>query len=124
MAVWITWSGRERSSQTQYCQCRGSGSSTLLHPIDKSLFSLVFTFLDGDLLHTKALMSRTKTNEYVILSIEPTNLGGYWVISYQDPQGITGQESIQALDSYEASIKFRNQKIQESKANLIQKAQK
>ena len=29
MAVWITWSGRERSSQTQYCQCRGSGSSTL-----------------------------------------------------------------------------------------------
>jgi len=68
-------------------------------------------------------MSATKTNEYVILSIEPTNLGGHWVITYQNPQGITEQESIQALDSYEASVKFRNQKIQESKANIIRKAQ-
>ena len=96
----------------------------LIHPIDKSLFSLVFTFLDADLLHLKALMSATQKNEYVIQSIEPTNLGGYWVITYQDPQGITGQESIQALDSYEASIKFRNQKIQESKAKVIRQSQK
>jgi hypothetical protein len=88
------------------------------------LFSLVFTFLDADLLHLKALMSATQKNEYVIQSIEPTNLGGYWVITYQDPQGITGQESIQALDSYEASIKFRNQKIQESKAKVIRQSQK
>ena len=68
-------------------------------------------------------MSAAKKNEYVILSIEPTNLGGYWVITYQNPQGITEQESIQALDSYEASVKFRNQKIQESKANIIRKVQ-
>jgi len=69
-------------------------------------------------------MSRNKTNEYIILSIEPTNLGGHWVITYQNPQGITEQESIQALDSYEASIKFRNQRIQEAKAKVIREAQK
>jgi hypothetical protein len=69
-------------------------------------------------------MSATKTNEYVILSIEPTEPGNYWVITYQNPQGITEQESIQALDSYEASVKFRNQKIQESKAKVIRPAQK
>ena len=69
-------------------------------------------------------MSRTKTNEYVILSIEPTKLGDYWVITYQDRRGSTEQESIQALDSHEAFIKFRNQKIQESKAKVIRPAQK
>jgi hypothetical protein len=67
-------------------------------------------------------MSRNKTNEYAILSIEPTNLGGYWVITYQNLQGITEQESIQAPDSYEASVKFRNQKIQEAKAKVIKPA--
>jgi hypothetical protein len=69
-------------------------------------------------------MSRNKTNEYVILSIEPTKLGHYWVITYQNLQGITEQESIQALDSYEASVKFRNQKIQEAKVKVIRPAQK
>ena len=69
-------------------------------------------------------MSRKKTNEYVILSIEPTKLGHHWVITYQNLQGITEQESIQALDSYEASIKFRNQKIQEAKEKVIKPAQK
>ena len=69
-------------------------------------------------------MSRNKTNEYVILSIEPTQLGHYWVITYQNLQGITEQESISALDSHEASIKFRNQKIQEAKAKVVKPAQK
>jgi len=46
MAVWITWSGRERSSQTQFCQCRGSGSST---PIYKSLFRLDLVLQNKDL---------------------------------------------------------------------------
>ena len=69
-------------------------------------------------------MSATKTNEYVILSIEPTTLGGHWVITYTNSKGITDKESIEAHDSYEASIKFRNQRIQESKANIIRKAQK
>jgi hypothetical protein len=68
-------------------------------------------------------MSRNKTNEYVILSIEPTKLGHYWVITYQNSKGITEQESISALDSHEASIKFRNQKIQEAKAKVIKPAQ-
>jgi hypothetical protein len=69
-------------------------------------------------------MSRNKTNEYIILSIEPTQLGHYWVITYQNLQGITEQESISALDSHEASIKFRNQKIQEAKAKVVKPAQK
>jgi hypothetical protein len=69
-------------------------------------------------------MTRNKTNECVILSIEPTEVGHYWVITYQNFQGITEQESISALDSHEASIKFRNQKIQEAKAKAVKPAQK
>ena len=48
MVGWITWSGRERSSQTQFLPVPGVW---LIHPIYKSLFSLVFVFLDGDLYH-------------------------------------------------------------------------
>ena len=69
-------------------------------------------------------MSRNKTNEYVILSIEPTELGNHWVITYQDPKGMTDKESVEALDSNEAFIKFRNQRIQESKVKVIRKAHK
>ena len=48
MVGWITWSGRERSSQTQFLPVPGVW---LIHPIYKSLFSLVFVFLDSDLCH-------------------------------------------------------------------------
>ena len=41
MVGWITWSGRERSSQTQFLPVPGAW---LIHPIDKSLFSLRFIF--------------------------------------------------------------------------------
>ena len=39
MVGWITWSGRERSSQTQFLPVPGVW---LIHPIYKSLFVLVF----------------------------------------------------------------------------------
>jgi len=41
MVGWITWSGRERSSQTQFLPVPGVW---LIHPIYKSLFSLRFIF--------------------------------------------------------------------------------
>ena len=69
-------------------------------------------------------MSRNKTLEYVILSIEPTDLSNHWVITYQTPRGVTEQESVEAFDSNDAFIKFRNQRIQELKAKVIRKAQK
>jgi hypothetical protein len=54
---------------------------------------------------------------YEIISIEPTGLGQYWVITYKTAESAIKKESIEALDSHEASIKFRNQMIREAKAN-------
>ena len=62
-------------------------------------------------------------NKYTVVSIEPTRLGNYWVITYQDAKGMTEKETVQALDSHEAFIKFRNQRIEESKAKVILKPQ-
>ena len=69
-------------------------------------------------------MSRPELNKYVVISIEPTDLSNHWVITYQTPRGMTEKESVEAFDSNEAFIKFRNQRIQESKAKVIRKTQK
>jgi hypothetical protein len=54
-------------------------------------------------------------NKYEVISIEPTDLGQYWVITYETAGGDTEQIAIEALDSHEAFIKFRNQMIKEAK---------
>ncbi len=57
MVGWITWSGRERSSQTQFLPVPGV---RLIHPIYKSLFSLDFVLSNKDLCHlTVSLKART-----------------------------------------------------------------
>ena len=72
----------------------------------------------------KTLMSRPDMKKYVIISIEPTDLSNHWVITYTNSKGLTDKESIEAHDSNAAFIKFRNQKIQESKAKVIRPSQK
>ena len=69
-------------------------------------------------------MSQPDMNKYVVISIEPTDLSNHWVITYQTPRGVTEQESVEAFDSNDAFIKFRNQRIQELKAKVIRKAPK
>ena len=56
---------------------------------------------------------------YEVISIEPTDLGKYWIITYRTADGHTERESVEALDSHEAFIVFRNQMIKEAKANAI-----
>ena len=51
MVGWITWSGRERSSQTQFLPVPGVW---LIHPIYKSLFNLAFVLPNKDLCHLTA----------------------------------------------------------------------
>jgi len=53
---------------------------------------------------------------FEIISIEPTNLANHWVVSFKTAGGKIEKESVQAHDSNEAFIKFRNQMIQQFKA--------
>jgi hypothetical protein len=53
---------------------------------------------------------------FEIISIEPANLANYWVISFKIAGGKVEKESVQACDSNEAFIKFRNQMIKQFKA--------
>jgi len=59
--------------------------------------------------------------KYEVISIEPTDLGKYWIITYKTTDGHTGRESVEALDSHEAFIVFRNQMIKQSKAKVLLK---
>jgi len=53
---------------------------------------------------------------FEIISIEPTNLANHWVVSFKIAGGKIEKESIQAYDSNDAFIKFRNQMIKQFKA--------
>jgi hypothetical protein len=55
--------------------------------------------------------------EYEIVSVEGA-LGKYWVITYVQANGHQDQETVEAHDSTEAFIKFRNLMIQRSKSKL------
>jgi hypothetical protein len=57
--------------------------------------------------------------EYEVISIEPTDLGKYWVITYKTAEGQIEKEVVEALDSYEAFVVFRNQMIKEAKAGVV-----
>ena len=59
--------------------------------------------------------------KYEVISIEATSLGNHWVITYKDLEGHTDKASVEALDSNEAFIKFRNQRIKEAKAKVTLK---
>ena len=54
--------------------------------------------------------------KFEVISIEPSDLAQYWVISYKIGNGEIEKEAIEAFDSNEAFIKFRNQMINQFKA--------
>ena len=54
--------------------------------------------------------------KFEVISIEPSDLAQYWVISYKIGNGEIEKEAIEAIDSNEAFVKFRNQMIKQQKA--------
>jgi hypothetical protein len=54
--------------------------------------------------------------KYEILSIEPSDLPHHWVVSFKFDGGKIEKEAIEALDSYEVFVKFRNQMIKQAKS--------
>jgi hypothetical protein len=54
--------------------------------------------------------------KFDVLSIEPTDLGNHWVITYRIANGEIDKQSVMAIDSNEAFIVFRNLMIKEAKA--------
>ena len=54
--------------------------------------------------------------KYEVISIEPSDLAQYWVVSYKIGNGEIEKEAIEAIDSNEAFVKFRNQMIKQQKA--------
>ena len=57
-------------------------------------------------------------NKYEIISIEPSDLAQYWVISFKIANGAIEKEAIEASDPHEAFVKFRNQMIKQHKIQL------
>jgi hypothetical protein len=55
--------------------------------------------------------------KFDVLSIEPTDLGNHWVITYRIANGEIDKQSVIAIDSNDAFIVFRNLMIKEAKAN-------
>lgn len=53
---------------------------------------------------------------FEIISIDPTNLANHWVVSFKITGGKIEKEAIQAYDSNDAFIQFRNQMIKQFKA--------
>ena len=62
--------------------------------------------------------------KFDVLSIEPTDLGNHWVITYRIANGEIDKQSVMAIDSNEAFIVFRNLMIKEAKAKAKSKAPK
>ena len=50
-----------------------------------------------------------------IVSVEPTSLGKYWVVTYKTASGVQDTEMIAAIDYNEAIVKFRNLMIEQAK---------
>ena len=59
--------------------------------------------------------------KFEILSIKPSELAHYWIVSFKLDGGDTEEESIEALDSYEAFLKFRNQMTIQAKIEAKKK---
>jgi len=57
--------------------------------------------------------------EYEIISIEPTSVGKYWVLTYKTADGKIDKEMVEGLDSHEASIAFRNLMMKQAKLQAL-----
>ncbi|WP_353431930.1 hypothetical protein [Polynucleobacter sp. MWH-UH23A] len=53
--------------------------------------------------------------KFEVISIEPSDLAHFWVVSYKIGDGEIEKEAIEAIDSNEAYIKFRNMMIKQFK---------
>ncbi|QWE26711.1 hypothetical protein [Polynucleobacter sp. AP-Ainpum-60-G11] len=62
--------------------------------------------------------------KFDVLSIEPTDLGNHWVITYRIANGEIDKQSVIAIDSNDAFIVFRNLMIKEAKAKAKSKTPK
>jgi uncharacterized sporulation protein YeaH/YhbH (DUF444 family) len=62
--------------------------------------------------------------KFDVISIEPTDLGNHWVITYRIANGEIDKQSVMAIDSNDAFIVFRNLMIKEAKAKAKSKAPK
>ena len=62
--------------------------------------------------------------KFDVLSIEPTDLGNHWVITYRIANGKIDKQSVMAIDSNDAFIVFRNLMIKEAKAKAKSKTPK
>ena len=62
--------------------------------------------------------------KFDVLSIEPTDLGNHWVITYRIANGEIDKQSVIAIDSNDAFIVFRNLMIKEAKAKAKSKTLK
>jgi hypothetical protein len=57
--------------------------------------------------------------EYEIISIEPTSVGKYWVLTYKMVDGKIDKEMVEGLDPHEAFIAFRNLMMKQSKLQAL-----
>lgn len=62
--------------------------------------------------------------KFDVISIEPTDLGNHWVITYRIANGEIDKQSVMAIDSNDAFIVFRNLMIKEAKAKAKSKTPK
>lgn len=62
--------------------------------------------------------------KFDVLSIEPTDLGNHWVITYRIANGEIDKQSVIAIDSNDAFIVFRNLMIKEAKTKAKSKTLK
>ena len=59
-----------------------------------------------------------RVKKYEVISIEPTDLANYWVITHRTANGSTDGQSVMAANSSDAFIVFRNQQIKDAKAKV------
>ena len=58
---------------------------------------------------------KSAVKKFEVISIEPSDLAHFWVVSYKTGDGEIEKEAIEAIDSNEAFIKFRNMMIKQFK---------
>ena len=58
---------------------------------------------------------KSAVKKFEVISIEPSDLAHFWVVSYKIGDGEIEKEAIEAIDSNEAYIKFRNMMIKQFK---------
>lgn len=58
---------------------------------------------------------KSAVKKFEVISIEPSDLAHFWVVSYKIGDNEIEKEAIEAIDPNEAFIKFRNMMIKQFK---------